>query len=390
MKSKPPSVFTHSPTNSCRVLRLLMGFIACVIVGRAQCNTGDAVFWGSSGDGIRLDSNTVKTYGTTWVSGNYGTLWVPWEETWQELNGSIITSGASYNNNPGQTAVGYWTSNLNINGPGAYRDHSYHWAVSQTCSFVSPYYLGYTNGNAISIQRPTISGVSAFWWLGSGILSDHGYYAQAAWTANPNGASVTPTWSVSTVGGGGNVNLSCTTCSGTTATSTAPSNGCVFDVTVKVNYGGFVSTPFNVAIIRPSHLALLGGYPINSVWGSQGYNSSYEWQLQDTCNNPSAGLDANEVFGTDVDDYFQSTGIHSTWLNQAIATATYNSDATVYDTIGASNQTTPPARTPQRPLTSVKVFHHPWTLFVGTQTFGSGVAVRSDTQQWYQDHGVHQ
>lgn len=83
---------------------------------------------------------------------------------------------------------------------------------------------------------PTITGVNAFWWLGSGILSDGGYYAQAAWTANANGATGTPTWHVNTVVGGGNVSLSCGTCANTEATSTAPSNGCVYDISVYVTY----------------------------------------------------------------------------------------------------------------------------------------------------------
>src|ERR1700693_728119 len=96
-----------------------------------------------------------------------------------------------------------------------------------------------------AVGQPTISGVNAFWWLGSGVLSDGNgcstnsspcYYAQASWTANPNGASGTPTWYVNTVSGGGNVSLSCTTCSSTVATSTAPSNGCVYDVSVYVHY----------------------------------------------------------------------------------------------------------------------------------------------------------
>ncbi|HLH43402.1 MAG TPA: hypothetical protein VKV74_10475 [Bryobacteraceae bacterium] len=58
---------------------------------------------------------------------------------------------------------------------------------------------------AVAEAQPTITGVNAFWWLGPGILSDGGmcsgqpgpcYYAQAAWTANANGAMGTPTWNV--------------------------------------------------------------------------------------------------------------------------------------------------------------------------------------------------
>jgi hypothetical protein len=58
-------------------------------------------------------------------------------------------------------------------------------------------------------QTPYITGVSAFWYLGSGINSDGGYYAQAQLTANPNGASGAITWRVATTGAG-TVTLDCT------------------------------------------------------------------------------------------------------------------------------------------------------------------------------------
>jgi hypothetical protein len=45
---------------------------------------------------------------------------------------------------------------------------------------------------------------------------------------------------------------------------------------------------------------------------------------------------------------------------------------------------------PGNPLSTQKVTHDsPWRLFVGSVTFGSGVQVRSDTQQYYLDHGRH-
>jgi hypothetical protein len=40
---------------------------------------------------------------------------------------------------------------------------------------------------------------------------------------------------------------------------------------------------------------------------------------------------------------------------------------------------------------SVKVPNDEFEVFyIGTQTFGSGVPVEADTQQWYVDHGRHQ
>jgi hypothetical protein len=55
---------------------------------------------------------------------------------------------------------------------------------------------------ALAQYTPTISGVSAFWFLGSGILADGGmcstgqtgpcYYAQSQLSSNANGAPVVP------------------------------------------------------------------------------------------------------------------------------------------------------------------------------------------------------
>jgi hypothetical protein len=250
-----------------------------------------------------------------------------------------------------------------------------------------------------AVGQPTISGVNAFWWLGSGVLSDGNgcstnsspcYYAQASWTANPNGASGTPTWYVNTVSGGGNVSLSCTTCSSTVATSTAPSNGCVYDVSVYVHYpDGSESSHsgFEVAIVTPQTTTLLANYPADADYTGSGYISTTKWNLTDSCGSSDAGLDANEVFGMFTDDYAGNNWQHGSQSAGNQSTSTITDQQSVFQN---GNNTTPPAENPQSPLTTTRVFHNPWTLYVGSLTFGSGVAVRADTQQNYQDHARHQ
>src|ERR1700732_554214 len=86
---------------------------------------------------------------------------------------------------------------------------------------------------------------------------------------------------------------------------------------------------------------------------------------------------------------FLATGHHNAW-SLPVATGTYRADAFWYDTIGATGQTTPLSAVPGDPLSTVKVMHnYPWILYVGTQTFGAGLNVHSDTQQFYVDHGRH-
>jgi hypothetical protein len=371
------------------VLALLLSLVAGHSL-EAQCNTGDSSFWGSSLAPARLDSNHIQTTGQSWATGNYGYLWEPWDESWQEQNGQIITSGSTGNANPGQVAEVWWTTVLNSQGPGSYNDYSYHWFTSSTCP-QSPWNLGYTSGTVMNISRPTVTGVSSFWWLGPGILSDYGYYAQSALTANANGASGTPYWSFQTVSGGGSISLNRSICVNNTATSAAPSRSCAPDVTVYVNYGGFYSNPFTIFINKPSTLTLQPGYPQDVNWsqgGQPGYQSTYSWSLTDTCGYQAAGLDANEVFGTWTDDYYNSTGQHNNW-GQPIAVPSYSANNIYTDTIGASYPaTTPPPQWAGNG--NVAVMHDsPWTFNFGSQNYGAGVAVLSDTQQWYQDHGRH-
>jgi hypothetical protein len=245
----------------------------------------------------------------------------------------------------------------------------------------------------IIFAQPTITGVNAFWWLGGGILSDGGtcsgqptgycYCAQAAWTANANGATGTPTWHVIEVPGGGLVSLSCYTCTNTVATSENPSNGCNYDVKVYVTYpDGSSSGFFYVAIVTPSITTLIPPYPTDAP-DENGYLSETGWNLTDTCGYSDAGLDGNETFGPLVPDATNQ------WAGPT-AVPIYNPTSGWGDQIGHIGYAPPWPTNPQSPLTTIKIMHdYPWTLWVGSQASGSGVPVRSDTQQWYLDHGRH-
>lgn len=256
----------------------------------------------------------------------------------------------------------------------------------------------------LAAQTPTITGVNAFWWLGSGILSDGGtcsghtgpcYYAQASWTANPNGNPGSPTWTVVNSPGGGSVSLNCYTCTTVVATATSPSAGCVYDITVTVTYNGNTSAPFNVAIIQPTTTTLQSGSPIDqsanaffNTVGLVGYMTTTSWNLTDSCGNSDGGLDVNESFGTFSNDTANN------WGRPTIGNG-YYPGSVLSDYLGESaptnNNSSPQLQNPQSPLGSTKIYHdYPWVLRVFSLTSGNGVTVRTDTQQWYQDHGRHQ
>jgi hypothetical protein len=254
-------------------------------------------------------------------------------------------------------------------------------------------------------QTPTITGANAFWWLGSGILSDGGtcsgktgpcYYAQANWTANPNGNPGSPTWTVVNNSPlGGSVSLNCSTCTTVVATATSPSAGCVYDVSVTVTYNGNTSAPFNVQLVQPTTTTLQSGSPVDqsanayfSTTGLVGYVTTTSWNLTDSCGNSDGGLDINESFGLFTADTV------SNWPLPAVGNS-YYPGSVINDYLFAdgptSNSSSPQVQNPQIPLGSTKIYHdYPWVLRAFSQTSGNGVTVRTDTQQWYEDHGRHQ
>jgi hypothetical protein len=245
--------------------------------------------------------------------------------------------------------------------------------------------------SAFAQNTPTISGVSAIWWLGSGILSDGNtcsgysgpcYYAQSQLTSDANGTPGTPTWSVY-YSGSGSVSLSCNTCANPVVTAMSPSSGCAADVTLYVSYDGYPSAPFGMTIVAPSTTTLQSGYPTDSA-ASNGYLSVYIWNLTDTCGNSDPDLDGNETFGP--------------WYNNISNDWGYPRGNAIYDTtslwgdmIGAQGTgLTPPVENPQTPLSSTAVHYStPWNLFIGSQTPGSGTSARADISQNYVDHGRH-
>lgn len=246
-------------------------------------------------------------------------------------------------------------------------------------------------------QTPTISGVRAFWWLGSGILSDQGYYAQSLLTAAPNGLSGTASWSVSTVSGGGSVTITCnpspSNCTQATATSTAPSNGCTYDVSVYVTIGGVQSAAYTLAIIEPHTATLQGSYPStpqnppDSALGV-GFQTIYTWNLTDTCGNNDGGIDESESFGT------QTNVVANNW-NPFSNMAGYQSSSTMHDYFSNVAGTSPQVQNPGYVGTYI-VFYAPWEMLVGSATPGAGLPIyRPDISGYtdysiiYLDHGRH-
>jgi hypothetical protein len=132
-------------------------------------------------------------------------------------------------------------------------------------------------------------------------------------------------------------------------------------------------------------MTLIADYPSDQANGD-GFISTYQWSLSDTCRNVDPGLDGNEVFGSWVNDTANN------WRKPSAAQSG-NSSYIWQDEIGMTNcggGCSPVWTSPQSPLSTTAIMRAPWTAYFGTQTFGSGVAVMSNTTQFYLDHGRHQ
>jgi hypothetical protein len=152
---------------------------------------------------------------------------------------------------------------------------------------------------------------------------------------------------------------------------------------------GTQSSYFSVLLNTPSGTTLQSGYPQNLVNDPQpgwvGWQSFYQWTLTDLCGNVMSGTDVNETFGTFSSDY-----VGENW-GLPTATRGYNASANYTDSLGATGTGyTPTIQSPQNPLGTTRVYHDmPWHDYVFSLTFGSGVSIHTDTQQWWQDHGTH-
>ncbi len=146
-------------------------------------------------------------------------------------------------------------------------------------------------------------------------------------------------------------------------------------------------------VYRPASLSLKNIDDDPWVQGSfTGYKSSHYYrilnQFGSVLPNP---VDVNETFDTPtVSDYPGEN-----WPDRppfGEGSWSQANPSNWCDVVAAATQSgaTPPAQTPQTPLGNVKVQHYSGTFRVGSTANGYGVAVKTVTWQFYQDHGRHE
>jgi hypothetical protein len=343
----------------------------------------------------------VKTEGDTWITGSYAALWTPWVTTYGTLNGTAITSGATYSAPPLQTAWGTWSNALQQNGPGGYGSHNNHWGTSTICD---PYNfgVGWTTSQSLSILRPTRpdyqSGYPrALMFLGSGIASDGPYSAVTQFvTGNANGAPGTPSWIVSSANNISRINLSCSLCVNPAVTAVNSSSGCqAYDVEVWTSYAGFLSDPFWLFINRPNN-TVKANDPSGNIWNwttawGNGWQSFINYTSTDLCGTTISNYHMNESFSGWHSDYSGTSWSPPTPNGWSVANTQWRDWMSFQ--CPADNCTPPPVNPPAGcwpQCGTIKIQSATQTFRVGSQALGQGVAVQQDTHQRWKDHGSHE
>jgi hypothetical protein len=331
----------------------------------------------------RQGSNSIDALAQTWTGGDYWYYWNASVSSTENKNGSLLHS-SSNSVGYGYTASLEWTDSPSSTGAGTYTMSNTHVAQS-ACSD----YTSFNTSDLLYVNLPTISGISAAWFLGSGVSdATNGYYNQAALTGDSNcGAgdtcSSTPYWSVTS--GSSNATLSCSVCTSQTLTALAGSSS-VGDIGMTISIGGFTSSPFTFTVGTPrSVVASVNGTAISDFAMSDGFSTHIYYSNKDQFGNTLPSIALNEQFGTVTNDQTNN------WANPtAGGIGSYGSNEW-YDWLYfySCSGATPLCTNPQTPLSSNAVKHDAQSWRVGSSTVGTGVLVQTDNLQYYVDHGRH-
>ncbi len=351
----------------------------------SQCPFPGMTFLDYYSDVVRTGGNEVWTYAKSWLRGPCASYSSRKVTASVFLNGIQIHGPASRVANSCTVTVS-WVDAPSVTGLGIYRIDSFHeaWLPGG-----SPPYASVSRTVSRLVERPTISGVNAFWWLGGSGDYANGYYDYTQLTADPKGAPEVPYWTVTA--NPQKVRLSCSVCYSNTVTSLQPSGflpggACVSDIMVKVSVGGLDSNEFGLFVNAPLYLAPRGidDWPYFDGWRSQIWYS-----IIDMCNNQLPSIAYNEKFGAFVNDQ------DNNWAKPTAAGLgsypgyEWFDDMFFYDC--QLPQCRPPVQNPRSypPPDDGAVDHASQEWRVGTSQVGFGVWVQTNIHQRYIDHGRH-
>ncbi len=385
-----------------------------------QCADTTTTLWYET-TAVRMNGNAVRLNGQTRITGDYYNWWYTEADAAFYFNNTREDLSGWYHSNTlgGELDLGY-TPTLQTYGAGQYYQSTVHDAYTPDCTYGGssntfsamcaawPAHCNipppWNSSSSINISRPTRPDYGTaghpVYYLGPGIASDHAYSNNTSLIAgNANGAPETPQW-VFTAGSQFGT-ISCQglpACNQPLFTATKRSTGCLtYDVVLNTSYNGFLSDPFFMFINAPNNLEAStweGEWNYTSAW-ENGYYSWIFYTTDTLCatDGPMSGYDMNEEFGTWTKDPSQPT---VSWTPPTAGgwpvTLTQWYDQVEFACPGL-NCTPMPKNPPSGcwpACGTVKVQSGPQTFSVGAEASGQGIAVQTDTQQRWLDHGSHE
>ena len=207
----------------------------------------------------RTASNNVDALAGTQIVGDYWYTWAGSISSTEQVGSTTIHTGyagVGYGGNNGFIADGtaaglQWDDSPSTSGAGAYGLSNSHVAWSQ-CSDYYPY----STSDSLTVNKPTMTGYDAVWFLGATGQSQSGYANITYETAHTNcGASDTctdtPSWTAT--GNTSEISFLCNPCAVQTVGGVARSNT-FHDIQLVVSIGGFSSDPLPFTVYAPYEL----------------------------------------------------------------------------------------------------------------------------------------
>lgn len=195
----------------------------------------------------------------TQIVGDYWYTWAGSISSTEQVGSTTIHTGyagVGYGGNNGFIADGtaaglQWDDSPSTSGAGAYGLSNSHVAWSQ-CSDYYPY----STSDSLTVNKPTMTGYDAVWFLGATGQSQSGYANITYETAHTNcGASDTctdtPSWTAT--GNTSEISFLCNPCAVQTVGGVARSNT-FHDIQLVVSIGGFSSDPLPFTVYAPYEL----------------------------------------------------------------------------------------------------------------------------------------
>jgi hypothetical protein len=367
---------------------------------------------------IRLDGNTLYSFGGAYITGNSDS----WTNSVSEtvyLNGSSIHSGSD--SEPGTALVG-WTDTLQTIGPGTFSELvHFAWTDNTHSACSATYDLTPADVHEL-FERPTISGFCcgmSFWNLGDGSSDPQptntptgpGSYVQSValtFVSNCPTCTSTPTWSLSTSGQQTQLPGGTFTATGATTTISKGSSNyatCSVDSVLTAAIDGFSTANYGVIVDGPGaayNISYGGiGYQETSEWdapaGEDGYNTEFSEGVLDVCGTqymypvPMAEAFGFFFYHNGASGYGTPPGAsfpywdYTDWDNSYIFTDSIGQCSTDCGGAPSPNPTFTHATPPYTYNTlSLDGTHY---FYAGSTTAGSGVLVYSGKIEYFQDHG---